>query len=384
MTARDTIQAGHVYDVRAPNTAVSTGYQVHVSHESQDPGWDAFLAETPGGHHLQTSLWAQVKALHGWRVARIVIRREGQIVAGAQLLIRPLPMAGAIAYVPRGPFVAWDDPVLDKLVIDTLHQVVKEQRLQYLAVQPPGHAAALASRLPARGFRPSSVELAPTATVILDLTLDLDEILAQMKKKTRYNVRLGQRKGIVVREGTERDLPAFYRLLLATSRRQQFSPESEPYFTRMWRLLEPHGYVKLFVAESGAEAVSAALVVPFGDTVIYKRGGWSGHYGGHCPNEVMHWSIIKWAKANGYHYYDLEGIDTETARRVINGEPLENTMERTVTSFKLGFGGQVTVFPGAYEYVYNPVVRWAYNTIYPRIAGTSWGLKVVNLMRGGS
>jgi lipid II:glycine glycyltransferase (peptidoglycan interpeptide bridge formation enzyme) len=369
---------GHAQDLDA---AVEAGYQVRVSHETEDPDWDAFLAQTPGGHHVQTTLWAQVKALLGWQAARVVVTQGAQIVAGAQLLLRPLPFVGAIGYVTKGPLLALEDPLLAKLVISKLHQVAKSYRSQYLVVQPPGNGQVLADQLSRWGFKPSSNEVAPTATVVIDLTKNLDDILAQMKSETRHNIRRGQRKGVTVREGTGRDLPTFYRLYVASSQRQKFSPPPEEYFSEMWRLLDPHGYVKLFLTEYEGEAVSALWVAPFGDTVLIKRIGWSGCHGSLRPNELLYWTALQWAKSQGYRYYDLEGIDQRAARAIVHGEPCPDSLLQSPTRFKLGFGGQVTFFPGAYDYVYNPFLRWAYNMVFPKMASWPVVAQALNRLR---
>lgn len=363
------------------NTAAASSYQTQITSGSQDEAWDGFLAKTSGGHHVQTSLWAQVKALLGWRAARVVVTRGEQIVAGAQLLIRPLALGRAIGYVPKGPLFASGDPVLARLVIEELHRAAEAHRVQYLVIQPPNNGEAFGRQLPRWGFRPSSIEVVPTATVRVDLTKDLDEILAQMKSKTRYNVRLGQRKGITVREGTQRDLSVFYRLLVATGQRQQFSPESEEFYFKMWRVLSLHGYIKLFLTEYDGEAVSGLLAVPFGDTVIYKRGAWSGRHGNRRPNEVMHWTAIQWAKTQGYHYYDFEGIAPKAARAILEDRPLSDSLRQTTTRFKLQFGGQVTLFPGAYDYIHNPLLRWAYGAVFPKVQNWPVVEKLANRLR---
>jgi lipid II:glycine glycyltransferase (peptidoglycan interpeptide bridge formation enzyme) len=131
--------------------------------------------------------------------------------------------------------------------------------------------------------------------------------------------------------------------------------------------LNPHGYVKLFVAEYEGEVVSAQLAVPFGDTVINKMSVWNGRYGEHRPNEALQWAAIQWAKMQGYRYYDFEGIKPSAAEAMINEEPLSDSLKQTVTSFKLGFGGQAVLFSGAYNYLYNPLFRWAYVEAFPRI-----------------
>ena len=290
-------------------------YRVHVSQASDaaaDPEWDAFLAQTPGGHHAQTSLWAQLKATVGWQSVRIVITQsvqseyDKQIVAGVQVLLRALPIAGTIGFVPKGPVFAGPDPALRQLLLTQLDELAKTYRMMQLILQPAREDETLETMIAQRGFRPSPLEVFPTASVVIDLQQDLDVILASMKSETRYNIRRGQRKGMRVREGKQHDIPAFYRMFQATSQRQDFSVKSEAYYAEKHRLLSPHGYCKLFLAEYKTEVetevVSAMLAIPFGDTVLFKRGGWSGRRGNLRPNEVMHWAAIQWAKAQGYRY----------------------------------------------------------------------------------
>jgi peptidoglycan pentaglycine glycine transferase (the first glycine) len=365
-----------------PRLALDADYRVATSDRVEDRDWDAFLARTPGGDHAQTSLWAGLKAQLGWTVARVVVSRAGQIVGGAQLLLRSLPLAGAFAYVPRGPLCALDDPLLSRRVVDALHRAARARGVQYLIVQPPLGGDVVARALVERGFRPTWLEPQPAHAVLIDLGRSLDDLLAAMKGKTRYNLRLGQRKGIAVREGGADDLDTFYRLLVATGQRQCFPVQSREHFAEMWRLFAPPGHLKLFLAEHEGEAISAALTIPFGDTVTYKRGAWSGRQGNVHANEVLHWAALGWARANGYRYYDLEGIDAETARRVARGEVEVGAQPQSVTSFKLGFGGRVVLSPGNYDYVFNPLLRPVYATISARLAGSPLVARVENVVRG--
>ena len=357
------------------------GYRTRVSYDIEDPEWDTFLAATPGGDPLQTSLWAQVKAPFGWRPARVVVTREDRIVAGVQLLVRALPLVGAVGYAPRGPLVAGGDPGVTHLVLDELHRVALATRIQYLMVQPPCNGEALAQQLPNWGFRPSPVIMAPTATIRFDLSRDLDDLLAQMRKKTRQHIRNGLRAGVTVREGTESDVSTFYRLHVATSERQKFLPYPEVYFSRLWRLLSPHGYIKVFLAEWAGAVVSALVALIFRDTVYTLAIGWSGRHGECRPNEVLYWSTLIWAKAHGYRYCDFTWIDPRAARAVVSGEPFPDSLRQTPTFFKLGFGGQVTLFPGGYDYVYNPVLRRVYHAVGPKIYQSSMVRNVLNHLR---
>lgn len=374
-------QPEHIPFERTGNKRFGAGYQLWVSRTTEDPVWDAFVANTPGGHHTQTSLWAQIKTLLNWRASRIMLVQNERIVAGAQLLMHPLMRVGMLGYVPQGPLVAVDDPLLVPLVIDALHQVAKAQRVQYLVMQPPHNGDSIAAQLPALGFRPSSTQITPTATVVLDLQDDVDTVFSRIKGKTRQNIRRGQRRGVVVREGSERDLPAYYRLVIATSQRKNFLVYPEAYFVNMWRVLSPHSYIKLFLAEYEGELVSAQLAIPFGNTVVNRLSVWSGRYAEHRPNEVLQWAAIMWAKQHGYRYYDFEGITQQAAQAVLRGEPLPDSLMQSVTSFKLGFGGQVALYPQAYDYVYNPLLRYGYNTVFPKIEHSSAVKKVRNWLR---
>jgi lipid II:glycine glycyltransferase (peptidoglycan interpeptide bridge formation enzyme) len=361
--------------------ATETNYRVHLSERSEDVIWDRFLNECSDGHHTQTSLWAQIKILSGWRVIRIVVTLGDTIVAGAQLLIRPLPFLGQVGYVSKGPVFALHDPKLIALVLSELQRVARIYRIHYLAVQPASCDAELAQQLSIYKFQPSPLAVMPTATVCNDLSLKPDEILAQMSKSTRTNIRQGQRQGLIVREGNKEDIHAFYQLLTATGQRQNFSPEPESYYLALWDVLYPRGHLKLFFAEYNGEPISAALVILFGNTAVYKRGAWSGIHGNLHPNEGLHWGIIQWAQTHGYRYYDFEGIDREGAKAILRGEKLPDSLLNTTTRFKLKFGGQPILLPGVYSYLYNPVLRWSYNTIFRKMVSSPFVTEMINRVR---
>jgi lipid II:glycine glycyltransferase (peptidoglycan interpeptide bridge formation enzyme) len=166
------------------------------------------------------------------------------------MLIRHLPLVGAVGYVPLGPVLSEDRSDIAEAVVEHLKWLAREQGIIYLAVQPPQQHQAFTSRLQSLGFSPCFVNLAPTASVVIDLSKDLDQLLAKMRRTTRYNVRYGQRKGVKVREGEHQDLRTFHQLLLATARRQgNFKPLHWEYLQELWRLFSPGGHLKMFLAE---------------------------------------------------------------------------------------------------------------------------------------
>jgi peptidoglycan pentaglycine glycine transferase (the first glycine) len=377
MTTELTLTAEQ-YSVPRP---AALSYRIHHTDAATDEAWDSFLVQTPGGHHVQTSLWAQVKATLGWRAVRVIVTQEGKIVAGAQVLLRSLPLLGAVGYVAKGPLFAKDDPALRRMLYEELKQVARHYRIQQLIVQPPAATSDLPEGAAGVGFHPSAEPVATTTTLLIDLSKDEETLLAAMKPRTRYNLRLSQRKGITVREGGEGELEIYHRLLSATGQRQGFSVYPPHYFIAMWRLLNPQGFINLLLAEYEGSVVSAQLAIPFGDTVLNKLSVWSGDYGEHRPNEALQWASIRWAKTHGYRWYDFEGIDLATAQVVLDGATATTTPMHTVTTFKLGFGGEIATSPGAYSYLYNPLFRWGYETIFPKIAQHSGVERLLNYVR---
>jgi len=344
------------------------GTGIHGNSADHDPAWDAFVLDAPGGHHVQTSLWAQVKRILGWRAARIILSDGDTIIAGAQVLYRRLTPLLQVGYVTNGPLARDDAGEPLTQIVMALCRFSRRQRMVMLTVQPPKHASALADRLGEWGFLPGRTAVAPTASVVLDLSAGPERILAGMHATTRQNIKRGLRKGVTVREGTIEDVPLFWRLHVASSQRQGFTPYPLQYFTTIWRTLGAHGYARLFIARANGDDVSAQLVVPFADTVISKSIGWSGAHKECQPNRVLDWAVIEWAANAGYRRFDLEGIDPGVARAILAGQSLPVHAHQTPTTYKLGFGGQVALFPGPYDYIYSPALRWAYDRGAGRLA----------------
>jgi len=327
--------------------------------------------------------FSEIGNLHslGWKVERALVHEGEKLVAGAQMLIRPVSFVGAIGYVAKGPVFGESGNGHSDLVLDEIHHLAKANRVRYVVLQPAEADQGLDHRLVHRGYRPCSLEVAPVATTLIDLSDDSDTILARMKSRTRYNIRLGRRKGITVRQGTEEDLQTYYDLLVATSQRKNFTVYPREYFSRIWSVFAPHDKVKLFVAEYEGEVVSAQLAIAFGDRVTNKLSVWSGKYGKFRPNEVLYWAAIEWAKSAGYRYYDLEGIELKIAQALQDTGTVPESLKGPVTDFKLGFGGEIVILPSSKDYIPNPFVRSAYNGFGKKFIESRFFSKVVKQIR---
>src|SRR5437879_6323327 len=229
---------------------------MQVRRDIPDAPWDRFVGAARGGTYQQTSMWAQVKAGVGWQAERLVVESEGTIIGGCQLLIRPLPVVGAIAYAPRGPVIPESGTDVLDVVLSAVHRLARKRRIRYLASQPPPEGHHLGSALQARGFAESALEIAPMATTRIDLHESIETLFGAMHETTRRNVRKAGRLEVLVREGNRADLPVFRELLVATADRQRFSLYPAEYYEEMWQVFASRGDARLLVAEHHDEVLA--------------------------------------------------------------------------------------------------------------------------------
>jgi lipid II:glycine glycyltransferase (peptidoglycan interpeptide bridge formation enzyme) len=205
------------------------------------------------------------------------------------------------------------------------------------------------------------------ATVRVELQRNPDEILGSMRSSARSNIRKAMRKGITVRESGVGGLPTFGELLKDTSRRQRFPPYPLDYYVAILTLFGSGGRAELLLAECGQRVLSGALIIGYGDTVASKAVAWSGERSDLHPNELMHWRAMQWARERGYRYYDLEGIPESVARAKLVGANLPAEGTRGPARFKLGMGGEVTLYPRAYDRSFQPLLVWPARVLAPRL-----------------
>jgi len=331
-----------------------------------DPEWDEFLVSVPDGHHEQTSLWGQVRACYGWQIARYTLKEQDRIVAGAQAIIKKFVLFGRFAYITYGPCIAMNnDRLLTELCLDELKNFFTELRVLGAVVGLPYSAHNLSQLLLDRGFIKKPPYFPPRfleMTLVIDLDKSLDDIFSEMRPKKRRNIRLSLRKGITIVEGGEQDLETFHRLMLALCKRTNRTPNpsERDFFQQLWKMFSPKGWIKLFLAMYDQEPVSAAIAFSFRDWFRVWKIGWSGQHGNIKPNDAMWWELIQYARRTGHRYVDFVELDPQQINEM-RERNLEKPLFENVTSYKMGFGGEVQELPGTYLYFPNPVIRLVMN-----------------------
>ncbi len=329
--------------------------------------WDAFASSAPGGSYVQSSPWAVIKSISGWRATRIAVRREGHIVGGCQLLEKRISHLGSVAYAPRAPLVAADaDADARERVLDELDAFGRSHRLLYVKIQGPVGSDDLSPSLARRGWVESGLEAGPTATVRVDLDRSPEAILGAMRSSVRRHVRKAEKSGVGVRVGTYDEIRRFWDLVEATSQRQGFMPFPVDYYQHIWRAFKHSGHSELLLVEYEGELLAGLFLIGFADTVWYKMGAWSGTRSDLHPNELGHWTAMQWARERGYRYYDFDGINPALARAVLAGEMPDEARLGTA-HFKLGFGGDVVISQNAYDRSYRRLLAPPLRLVAPRL-----------------
>jgi peptidoglycan pentaglycine glycine transferase (the first glycine) len=351
---------------------------------ASDREWDAFVAGSSSGHLLQTSGWARLKSAFGWSASRVGVRAGPQLIAGAQVLFRGLPVLGrvwpaSIAYAPKGPIVDFSDQPVWAALLTGLDEVCRQRRAILLKVEPDAPASpALDDALCRAGFRPSSRVIQPRSTILIDLGGSPETWLSRMSPKNRYNVRLSERKDVIVRTGSEQDISAFHALVVTTGQRDGFAVHESAYYQAAYRLFAESGQARLFLATFEGKLLAGLMAFACGSKSWYLYGASSNEERQRMPNYALQWAAMNWAKERGCRSYDLWGIPEEApVLEASQPELLKAHVDAPprgtlwgVYRFKRGFGGETVRYAGAYD---RPYLPWFY-PLYRRLESRRQGL----------
>ena len=367
--------------------------------------WNQIISALPNPHFLQTYEWGQVKARYGWTPLYAVWGANGEfkvedssetlstfhfpIVAAALILKKSVIRRSfaarlSILYAPKGPLLDWKNASLRKRVLDDLQSFARKQGAIFLKLDPDvvlgtgvpnsdgdsvhGGGQALMSELKSRGWVFSADQIQFRNSVLIDLHPTEDEMLARMKQKTRYNVRLAEKKGVTVRVGNLEDLGMLYRMYAETSVRDGFVIRDESYYQTVWKLFMANAQSPIpdsqlpitipLIAEVDHDPVAAIFLFLFAGRAYYVYGMSRDTHREKMPTYLLQWEAMKRAKSAGCTVYDLWG-----APEVFD----ESDSMWGVYRFKEGLGGEVVRTLGAWDYAPNALWYKLYAEVMPRL-----------------
>lgn len=315
--------------------------------------YEAFIASHHKGHFMQSSLWAKQKSNWEWMA---IVRRDDndKIIGSLSMLIRKLPgIPSTLMYCCRGPVCDLNDydTILD--LLQGAKTIAESFRSYCIKLDPDIHSNRTDIRdlLISAGFKllDSGKDFEGIQPrYVFRLNIDgktEEEMLAFFSSKTRYNIRLAQRKGVIVRQVDADGVDAFSDLMVETGVRDKFVTRPKSYFEDMLKSLGEHA--RLYMAYYEDIPIAGTLAIRFGDKVWYLYGASSNSYRNLMPNYLLQWNMIKWAIEEGCKVYDFRGV---------SGDLSEDNPLYGLYRFKRGFNGDFCEFLGEFDFVVNPLI----------------------------
>lgn len=351
------------------------GMPRHYTHDMQinrnkidQKTWDAFVQKhgPRSGLFLQSWMWGEFQKSVGEQVERVAWISnvgEGQappVQAVAQVIRKTIPYFGTYAYVPRGPIVVSSFPPPAKEGKEEVSIVNVADHDLFIRIESPIERGQ--GTPPITGKRISSIQ--PAHTLITDLTLSTDELLANMHEKTRYNIRLADKKGVKI-EMRSATIDEVWPVFEATASRDVFRLHGKEYYRKMMeeggkegrREEEGGKETRVFIAIAKHEGniLAANIMIDFGNTRTYLHGASSNVKRNFMAPYLLQWELMKDAKANGITSYDWWGVAPL-------GAPSSHPWAG-ISRFKRGFGGEEVSYPDTVDVVLKPGRYMIYNFI---------------------
>jgi len=336
--------------------------------------WNSSLVSLPAHHALQSWEWGQFKRRWGWTPRYVLFEDAGRPRAAALILRRALPRVRlGILYAPKGPALDYADADLVDAVLAELEAIARRERAIFVKIDPDvstltplsplpisgeGRSGDFVVQLVRRGWRFSAEQIQFRNTVVLDLMPSEDELLAAMKPKTRYNIRLASRKGVTIRPGGVGDVDLLYGMYAETAQRDGFIIRPLDYYRDAWSSFVEAGMAQPLIAEVQGQAVAGLILFCLGERAWYMYGMSRDVHRDKMPNHLLQWEAIRWARSRGCTAYDMWGAPDELKE----SDPLWG-----VYHFKEGFGGSFSPQIGAWDFAASRFWYWVYTVAMPRV-----------------
>ncbi len=302
--------------------------------------WHRIQKRYPEANFLQSPAWQRTNQLIGHEVVILQPRPETWC-----LCIVKNAKRGRYLEVPGGPLVDWQDETAVAEIFDAIKRLAKAKKCVFIRLRAQlRRTDANVKSLAKLGCQPAPMHLHAEHTVMIDLVKSEDELLANMRRQTRYEVRRSAKLGITVDWGNSEELfYEFHQVQAETAARQHFVP---PDLKTLLAEREAFGdNARLYVAKTAeGEPIAYGLILIEGVEAEYFEAA-STDLNRKLPGSyALEWQVMKDLKALHVARYNLWGIAPHGQK---------NHRYAGVTTFKTGFGGEIVEFVPAQDIVIN-------------------------------
>ena len=307
--------------------------------------WEVFMNAHSEANFLQSWYWAEFHRIYGNKIHRTGFYKDNTLV-GVMLSVVEDAKRGRYLTVPGGPIIDWEDKNLVDCFVSQIKQIAQEEKCVFVRVRPQlesnGFSLQLFKKL---GFIEAPMHLHAELTSQLDITQSEDELLAQMRKATRYEIRKAISLGIkITTTDNPQSIKEFYDLEILTSKRQGFVPFSFKFLSDQFNAFVQAKKVLLYTAEFENKLLAQAFIIFYGQEAAYHYGA-STEDGRRYPGAyLIQWEAIKEAKKRRLSRYNFWGVAPEDQK---------DHRFAGLSIFKRGFGGVDYEYLHAKDYVIN-------------------------------
>lgn len=299
-------------------------------------------------HVMQSFQWGEFKEQTGVEVLRYGIYRNNKLAAAFQLTLHKIPFINKyVGYLPRGL-------ELNSELADALEQVAKEYNLVFIKLEP--HIPKASKQVIDLRFKKATKSYFSKYNFIIDLTKSEQDLLSSMRSKTRYNIRLAQKKGVKIKIGTDPKIFNDYlNLYFETTARQNYLGHNRDYHKKVWELFQKYDMAKIIVGYFKDEPLSAWCVFNFKDTLYYPYGGSTHRHKELMANNLVAWEAINLGKKLKLKKFDMWGA--------LGENPDPNDPWIGFHNFKQGYGGQHIEYIGSFDIIFDKLIYQIFNFI---------------------
>jgi lipid II:glycine glycyltransferase (peptidoglycan interpeptide bridge formation enzyme) len=286
--------------------------------------------------------------------------------------INKFPFKLSIQYIPRGPLLDWENTQLVQDVLEDIENYSQEKKVIFTKIDPEVLCGGgfesenfnklytgdlqIKNRLLQRKWNYSASQIQFENTVWIDLVQSEEQIQSKMKQKTRYNIRLSDKKGVKIRVATQNEFEKVYQLYAETSLRDNFVIRSKEYYLHLWKTFSEKNICEVLIAEYEDTIIAGLILYYFGDKAYYVYGMSANVHRNLMPTYLLQWEAILRAKQRGKKIYDLWGAPTN----LLESDPMWG-----VYKFKLGLGGELVQTIGAWDFSSRKLLNYLYGIILP-------------------